>query len=182
MSRQTTQPSIPLAIRALSSRGSIMVLAMLAIVVMVTLASSILTVSHSENVNQRREQRGTRAFYAAEAGALEALARLNLSPTGTTDDEVELPWDTANNAPRNPAAVRDPAFIVDLPAEPNPVNYSDSTVPTWRFWNYDPSWRYTGSGSAGEGNYTRAPRPRSKGIWRRRGGASRTTAPRSGRW
>jgi len=130
-----------------------MVVALMAIVVMMTLAFSVLTVSYSEDVNQRLEQRGTRAFYAAEAGTHEAIVRLNINPTGGSDDETELKWDTANDQPRNPAAVRDPRLVGGLAPDPDPDNYSDSTTSSWRFWNYDPSWRYSGSGNPGDGNY-----------------------------
>jgi Tfp pilus assembly protein PilX len=130
-----------------------MVVALMAMLVLAILAATILSLSHSEEFNQRREQRSVLAFYAADAGVNEAFARINLNPSGANNDETELRWDTATNQPRNPASVRDPRFIQNLAPDADPRNYTDSAVPTWRFWNYDPSWRYTGTSAGGEGNY-----------------------------
>lgn len=139
--------------RGASPRGSVMVLTLMAMVVLAVLAVTILSVSYSEEFNQRREQRSVSAFYAADAGTNEAIARMNLSPSGASDDEIALRWDTATNQPRNPASVRDPRFLLKLAPVADPRNYTDSSASTWRFWNYDPTWRYSGTSAGGEGNY-----------------------------
>jgi len=127
--------------------GSVMIVTLLAVVVLLLLGSSMLTLSHSEDFNAYRERNALLAFYAAEAGAHEVLVRMNLNPAGPTDDETEIKWGG------NPDSVRDPRIVQGDPPDPNPANFSDSAVNSWRFWNYDPSWRYSGSNANGEGNY-----------------------------
>lgn len=127
--------------------GSVMIVTLLAVVVLMLLSASILTLSYSEEFNAQRERNALLAFYAAEAGSHEALVRMNLNPAGPTDDETEIKWGG------NPDSVRDPRIIQGDPPDPNPANFSDSAVNSWRFWNYDPSWRYAGTSTGGEGNY-----------------------------
>jgi hypothetical protein len=136
-----------------SPAGSVMVVTMMAVVVMIMLAFTILSISYSQEFNQRREQRSMLAFYAADAGINEAIARMNFSPSGASNDETEVKWDTGTNQPRNPASVRDPKYVISQVPDPDPRNYSDSTASSWRFWNYDPNWRYSGTSAGGEGNY-----------------------------
>jgi hypothetical protein len=124
-----------------------MIVTLLAVVVLMVLSASILTLSHSEEFNAQRERKALLAFYAAEAGSHEALVRMNLNPAGATDDETEIKWGG------NPDSVRDPRILQGDPPDPNPANFSDSAVNSWRFWNYDPSWRYAGTSTGGEGNY-----------------------------
>lgn len=130
--------------------GSVLVVTLLAVVVLLLLGASMLTLSHSEEFNAYRERNALRAFYAAEAGAHEVLVRMNLNPAGPTDDETEVKW---NAGTENPDSVRDPRIVQGNPPDPNPANFSDSTVNSWRFWNYDPGWRYAGTSAGGEGNY-----------------------------
>ncbi len=125
--------------------GSVLIVALLAVVVLLLLAVSLLSLSFSEEFNQRRDRSRLLAFFAAEGGVHEAVARMNLAPGSPTTNEVSLPW------PGNPAAVRDPRIVQGDPPDPDPRNYSDSSSATWRFWNYDPSWRYTGTSSGGRG-------------------------------
>ena len=127
--------------------GSVMIMALMAVVVLMLLSASILTLSHSEEFNAQRERNALLAFYAAEAGAHEALVRMNADPAGASNDETELKWGG------NPDSVRDPRVVQGNPPDPNPVNFSDSAVNSWRYWNYDPSWRYSGTSAGGEGNY-----------------------------
>lgn len=127
--------------------GSVMVVTLLAVVVLLVLGASILTLSYSEEFNAQRERNALLAFYDAEAGAHETLVRMNLDPAGPTDDETEIKWGG------NPDSVRDPRIVQGNAPDPNPVNFSDSAVNSWRFWNYDPSWRYAGTSAGGEGNY-----------------------------
>ncbi len=127
--------------------GSVMVVTLLAVVVLLVLGASILTLSYSEEFNAQRERNALLAFYAGEAGAHEALVRMNLDPAGPTDDETEIKWGG------NPDSVRDPRIVQGNAPDPNPANFSDSAVNSWRFWNYDPSWRYAGTSAGGEGNY-----------------------------
>ncbi len=124
-----------------------MIVALLAVVVLLLLGISMLSLSFSEDFNQRRDRSRLLAFFAAEGGVHEAVARMNLAPGSPTGNEVSLPY------PGNPAAVRDPRIVQGNQPDPDPRNYSDSSTSMWRFWNYDPSWRYTGTSSGGEGNY-----------------------------
>jgi hypothetical protein len=133
-----------------SSPGTVMVATLLAVVVLMVLSASLLTLSMGEEFNAQRERNALLAFYAVEAGAHEALVRMNLDPVGAADDETEVKWNG------NPDSVRDPRIVQGNPPDPNPANYSDSTVNNWRFWNYDPSWRYAGTSDGGEGNYPAA--------------------------
>lgn len=142
-----------------SAPGSVMTLTLMAVMVLTVLAFSILTFSYNEDFNSRREKSMIVALYSAEAGVHEALARMNLNPSGTSNDETELTWDTATDKPQNPPSVRDPRMIMGYTPDPDPANYSDSSLPDsspnkWRFWNYDPNWRYSvASPTDGYGNY-----------------------------
>ncbi len=150
--------------------GSVMVVTLLAVAVLLVLGASILTLSFSEEFNAQREQNARRAFFAAEAGAHEALVRLNLDP-GPADDETEIKW------PGNPDSVRDPRIVQGVPPDPNPAHFSDSAVNSWRFWNYDPSWRYTGTSTGGEGNYPGATSAQQANLAAAGRGFSYTGAP-----
>jgi hypothetical protein len=127
-----------------------MIPTLMAVVVLLILGTTILTVSYSEDFNARREKSALLAFYAAEAGVHEALARMNLDPSGPSDDETEIPWGSGTG---NPDSVLDPRMLQGNQPDPSPANYSDSSIPSYRFWNYDPAWRYSGTGAGGEGNY-----------------------------
>ena len=139
--------------------GNVMIITLMAVIVLSVLAFSILTFSYSEDFNSTREKSMLVAFYSAEAGVHEALVRMNLNPSGTNNDETEVTWDTSANQPRNPASVQDPRMIKGDVPDPNPAEYSDSSLPDtspnkWRFWNYDPNWRYSvASPTDGCGNY-----------------------------
>ena len=124
-------------------RGSTLIVALLAVVVLFLLGVSLLTLSYSEEFNQQRERSRLLSFFAAEGGTHEALVRLNLDPSSPTANEISLLW------PGNPASVRDPRMVRGNRPEPDPRNFSDSTTSTWRFWNNDPSWRYAGTSSGG---------------------------------
>jgi Tfp pilus assembly protein PilX len=143
-------PGIHTARAARGAPGSVLIITLMAVTVLATLGFTILTISFSEDFNARREGDCVRAFFAAEAGVHEALARLNMSAAGANNDEIEVVW-TAGTG--NPDAVRDPRMLQGNSPEPNPANYSDSSINSWRFWNYDPTWRYSGTGSTGDGNY-----------------------------
>lgn len=142
-----------------SSPGSVMILTLMAVVVLTVLGYTILTFSYSEDFNARRERSSLLALYAAEGGIHEALVRMNLNPSGTNNDETEMTWDTATNRPQNPPSVRDPRMIKGDAPDSGPADYSDSSLPDtspnkWRFWNYDPNWRYSvASPTDGSGNY-----------------------------
>jgi len=142
-----------------SAPGNVMIITLMAVMVLSVLGFTILTFSYSEDFNSTREKSMLVAFYSAEAGVHEALVRMNLNPSGTNNDETEVTWDTSANQPRNPASVQDPRMIKGDVPEPNPANHSDSSLPDtsptkWRFWNYDPNWRYSvTSPTDGCGNY-----------------------------
>ncbi len=136
-----------------AARGSIMIATLMAVLVLMVLGLTILTISSSEDFNSRREKSMLLAFYAAEGGVHEALARMNFTPNGTSDDELEVKWSSGSE---NPDSVRDPRIVQRIEPDPNPANYSDSSANSWRFWNYDPNWRYSGTSSGGEGNYAGA--------------------------
>ncbi len=129
-------------------RGSILIFTLLAVLVLFTLGLTLLTLSFSEEVNARRDRSRLLAFYAGEGGVHEAVVRMNLDPSGPSNDEIELKWGAGN-----PASVRDPRMVQGNKPEPDPNNFSDSSVNSWRFWNYDPAWRYAGTSTEGEGNY-----------------------------
>lgn len=131
-------------------RGSVMIPTLMAVAVLLILGTTVLTVSYSEDFNARREKSTLLSFYAAEGGIHEALVRMNLDPGGASDDETEIKW---NSGTGNPDSVQDPRFVQGSQPEANPANYSDSSIPNYRFWNYDPNWRYSGTSAAGEGNY-----------------------------
>ena len=133
-----------------SAPGSVMILVMMAVVVLTVLGFTILTLSYSEDFNARRERSSLLAFYAAEGGIHEALVRMNLDPSGASNDETEIKWGAGTG---NPDSVRDPRMVQGNALDPNPANFSDSSINSWRFWNYDPNWRYSGTSAGGEGNY-----------------------------
>jgi len=141
---------LPRGRRTRPARGTIMVVTLLAVAVLLVLGFSILTIAFTEDFNARREGSALRAFFAAEAGVHEAAARMNVNPSGASDDETEIKW-TAGTG--NPDAVRDPRLVGGNAPDPDPTNFSDSAVNSWRFWNYDPTWRYAGAGAPGDGNY-----------------------------
>ncbi len=130
--------------------GSILVVTLMAVTVLLVLGLSILTIAFSEDFDARREGSALRAFFAAEAGVHEAVVRMNVTPSGASDDETEVKW-TAGSG--NPDAVRDPRLVLGNAPDPDPTHFSDSAVNSWRFWNYDPSWRYAGAAADGDGNY-----------------------------
>ncbi len=132
------------------ARGSVLAVTLMAVTVLLVLGCSILTIAFSEDFNARREGSTLRAFFAVEAGVHEAVVRMNVNPSGASDDETELKW-TAGTG--NPDAVRDPRLVLGNAPDPDPTHFSDSALNSWRYWNYDPSWRYTGAAADGDGNY-----------------------------
>jgi Tfp pilus assembly protein PilX len=154
-----------------------LVVTLLAVVVLGVLGTTMLTLSYSEDFNARRERNALLAFYAAEGSIHETLARLNLDPDGPSNDETELKWNAGTG---NPDSVRDPRMVLGDAPDPNPANFSDSSINTWRFWNYDPSWRYSGTSTGGEGNYPGATQQFNLGLAGRAftyNGASARTLP-----
>lgn len=135
--------------RRVAPAGSVLILSLMSMLVLTVLGMGALTLSATEDLNARRERAAVLAFFAAEGGVHEAVARMNLSTTGAADDETEV---KAGNGP-GPDGVRDPRIVQGTPPEANPDNFSDSTANLWRFWNYDPAWRYAGTSAGGEGNY-----------------------------
>ncbi len=105
------------------AEGSVMVVTLMAVTVLLVLGFSILTIAFSEDFNARRDGSALRAFFAAEAGVHEAVSRMNLNPSGASDDETEIKW-TAGTG--NPDSVRDPRMVLGTPPDPNPANFSDS--------------------------------------------------------
>jgi Tfp pilus assembly protein PilX len=129
--------------------GSVFILSLMSMLVLTVLGMGVLSLSSTEDLNARRERAAVLAFFAAEGGVHEAVARMNLNPTGAADDETEVK--AGNGA--GPDSVRDPRMVQGAVPEANPDNFSDSTANVWRFWNYDPAWRYSGTSAGGEGNY-----------------------------
>jgi hypothetical protein len=130
--------------------GSVLVVTLMAVTVLAVLGFTILTFSYSEESNSRREKSALLAFYAAEGSVHESLTRMNFDISGGGDDETEIKWTGGTG---NPDSVRDPRMVQGDAPDPNPANFSDSSANIWRFWNFNPSWRYSGTSSGGEGNY-----------------------------
>ncbi|MFB3818348.1 MAG: hypothetical protein ACE147_11840 [Candidatus Methylomirabilales bacterium] len=139
----------PAAGRTGGPAGSVFILSLMSMLVLTVLGMGVLTVSSTEDLNARRERAAVLAFFAAEGGVHEAVARMNLNPAGAADDETEV---KAGTGP-GPDSVRDPRLLQGAAPEPDPANFSDSSANLWRFWNYDPAWRYSGTSAGGEGNY-----------------------------
>jgi len=123
--------------------GAVLVIALLVMVVLSLLGATFLTMATTESRIASNEEETRQAFYAADAGIQEALARMNLDPTNVSD-EVDTPYSST----ADPDAVRDPAIINNQNPNPDPRS---TTSPV--FWHYNPSWSHTGPNADGEGNY-----------------------------
>ncbi len=126
--------------------GMVVVVALLVMVVLMILGLSFLGSSLTESQIGSNESDLRKAFFAAEAGIQEAMYRMRLDPSASSDE-----GDTVCSATADPVVIGRQG--TPGTTWPNPTNAN--------FWYYNPyttptacsSWSYSGSSAAGYGNY-----------------------------
>lgn len=121
------------------------VITLLVMVVLTILGLSFLGSSLTESQIGSNESDLRKAFFAAEAGIQEAMYRMRLDPSASTDE-----GDTVCSATADPV-------VIGQQGTPT-ISWADPTSAT--FWKYNPytaptpcSWSYSGSSVPGYGNY-----------------------------
>ena len=124
--------------RLANERGIALAAAMLTLVLILLLGTTLVQVSMSENLAATIVADEGKAFYAGETGLREAMYRMRLDPAALSDE-----GDTAYSATADPV-------VIGKQGTPD-TSWADPTSPN--SWHYNPSWTYSGSNATGYGNY-----------------------------